>query len=566
MSLFDETVSEAKVAELFRPLLGRGEQPLSLAERLELATVLRGRSRQLSRRLDEFLLNEHDRVGQSLNQVREKQTELEQLLNRLTAPPWHTGVFLGPAETRRGLGAVVTYANTQRVVSVADSVDFQALRPGDEVLLSTELNCIVETLPQRLIESGETASFDRWLGKNRLVVRSRDEEYVVRAAGGLEHAGLSPGDQLRWNRALGMAFERMERSRGEHLFLEDTPGECFAAIGGLDAQIEQLQRTIRLHFEHPETVQKYRLRRKGSVLLVGPPGTGKTMMARALANWLAQLSPARRARFMNVKPGSLHSMWYAQSEANYREAFRVAREAGASHPEVPVVMFFDEIDSVGAARGDFRHSVDDRVLTALMTELDGLEARGNILVVAATNRRDALDPALLRAGRLGDLILEIPRPNREAARQIFARHLAAELPFAPGDGLGTEAAREALIDAAVSRIYAPNGLGDLATVTLRDGKRRAVTARDLVSGAAIAKISQAAIERACLRDAEAGAPGLGLPDLLEAIDREFESAMRTLSPLNCRRYLDDLPQDVDVVRVEPVARRLRQPHRVLRVA
>lgn len=558
-----DTPDEAEAARLFRRLLDAGDE-LSLEARLELATELRARSKAISRRLDEFLLSETDGLFRSVDQIRKKQQELEQIHQRLTAPPWHSGIFLGFASTERGMSAVVAYHNAPRVVSLADGVDLDSLRAGDEVMLGTELNVVVGTLPRRLLASGETAVFDRWLSEDRLVVRARDEEFVVQAAGGLEASGLSPGDQVRWNRGLGMAFERLERSRGEHLFLEGTPADSFAEIGGLDGQIEQLQRTIRLHYEHADTVRKYRLRRKASVLLVGPPGTGKTLMARALANWLGRLSPSGRSRFMNVKPGSLHSMWYAQSEANYREAFRVAREAGASDPDVPVVMFFDEVDAVGTARGESRHAVDDRVLTALMTELDGLEARGNVLVVAATNRRDALDPALLRAGRLGDLVLEIPRPNRRAAREIFARHIAADIPLAESNELLPP--RDALIEAAVSRIYAPNGLGDLASATLRDGKRRAVTARDLVSGAAIAKICQAAIERACLREAEAGPAGLALPDLLEAIDAEFESATRTLSPANCRRYLDDLPQDVDVVRVEPVVRRLRQPHRVLQVA
>jgi proteasome-associated ATPase len=551
------------VEAMLRRLFARGGAAPGVEERLGLAAAIRRRSPEGARQLDRRYLEEMDGLWEQIRRVQRHQEELEQVHRRLTAPPWHAAVFLGPAPAEGGSSALVAHNNTPRVVSVSDDVDLATLAAGDEVLLGQELNVIVGRVPAPLLASGETAVFDRLTGDGRMIVRSRDEEVVVRVAAGLGADALRPGDKVRWNRGLGMAFERLEASRGEQLFLEETPADSFADIGGLDRQIAELQRVIRLHYEHPATVARYRLPRKSSVLLAGPPGTGKTLMARALANWLGTVSRSGRSRFMNVKPAGLHSMWYAQSEANYREAFRVAREAGAQDPGVPVVMFFDEVDAIGGARGDSLHRVDDRVLTAFMTELDGLESRGDILVVAATNRRDALDPALLRPGRLGDVVLDIPRPNRHAAADIFARHLAADLPYDGGDG---RAGRPDLIEAAVSRLYAPNGLGDLATVTLRDGRRRPVLAGDLVSGATIAKICQAAVERACHREAEGGRPGVRLTDLLEVVDAEFESVARALTPANCRRYLDDLPQDVDVVRVEPVTRRLRREHRFLRIA
>src|SRR5207249_1055134 len=182
----------------------------------------------------------------------------------------------------------------------------------------------------------------------------------------------------------------------------DTPSETFEQIGGLDKEIHSLLRSLRLHAFHRDTVGRYRLPPKKSVLLVGPPGNGKTMVARALANWLASQSESGRARFMNIKPSALHSMWYGMSEAQYRECFRVAREAGEQDPATPTVMFFDEIDAVGTARGSSILRVNDQVLAAFLAELAGLEKRGDVLVVAATNRRDAPHPALLRPGRLGD--------------------------------------------------------------------------------------------------------------------------------------------------------------------
>ena len=459
---------------------------------------------------------------------------------------------------------MVMYGTSRRVVTLSDEIDPYSLAVGDEVLLANELNVVIGRSPYNLFQSGETASFDRYLPDRRLVLKHRDEEVIVDCADLLREDALTPGDLVRWNRSALMAFEKVERSNGSELFLEETPCDTFDNIGGLDRQIETLQESITVCDHDAELARRYGVSRKGSVLLVGPPGTGKTMIARALANWLGGISRSGRARFLNIKPGSLHSMWYAQSEANYREAFRVARLAGEQEPEAPVVMFFDEVDAVGSMRGDSVMRVDDRVLTALMTELDGLAERGNIVVVAATNRRDALDPALLRPGRLGDLVLEVPRPNMQAARAIFARHLAGEFLYSPGQS--NEDARRQIIASAVSRIYSPNGEVGLATIKLRDGKQRLIGAKDLISGANIAKIARDAGAAAYKRHRATGEAGIKLEDVLSAMADEFESMARTLSKSNCRSYVTDLPQDVDVISVEPIRRKVLRPHTYLHVA
>jgi proteasome-associated ATPase len=555
---------DADITALLSPLIAVGEGAPSLEEKLRLAQLIRAQSRDAGKQVDTFLIDEINRTRMGLLDARDNQSKLQAMLDELTSPPWHPAIFLGlaPMDTREA--AMVMYGNSRRIVTLADDIDPYSLAIGDEVLLADELNVVISRSPYNLFQSGETASFDRYLNDGRMVLKHRDEEVVVDSADALREHEVRPGELVRWNRNALMAFEKVERSSGSELFLEETPNETFDNIGGLDRQIENLQESITISNADAELARRYGVSRKGSVLLVGPPGTGKTMIARALANWLGEISGSGRARFMNIKPGSLHSMWYAQSESNYREAFRVARLAGEQDPEVPVVMFFDEVDAVGSMRGDSLMRVDDRVLTAFMTELDGLAERGNIVVVAATNRRDTLDPALLRPGRLGDLVLEVPRPNMQAARAIFAKHLTPDLMYSHGPS--SEDARRQIIAAAVSRIYAPNSDVSLATIKLRDGKQRLISAKDLISGANISKIAQDAGAAAYRRHRTTGEAGIKLEDVLSAMADEFESMARTLSRSNCRSYVMDLPQDVDVVSVDPIRRKVARPHTYLHVA
>ena len=254
------------------------------------------------------------------------------------------------------------------------------------------------------------------------------------------------------------------------------------------------------------------------------------MIAQGLANWLAGLASTGSVHFMNIKPASLHSMWYGESERHYRKIFETARELAKRDPRVPVVMFFDEVDSIGRRRGGASSGIDDRVLTAFMIELNGLEERGNILVVAATNRREALDPALARPGRLGDLIVEVPRPNRSAAERIYSKYLTDNVPYTTS--------REDAVATGVSRIYAPNADTELARLTFRDGTERVIRASELISGAVIANIAQRALERACERHVSSGEEGLMPEDVVAATDEELASLSASLTPSNCHHHLD----------------------------
>ena len=506
--------------------------------------------------IDRWLLERLVQLYGGLHSAQQKQGELRDLLDKLTAPPFFPAIFLNIVETANGPNALVRQGQESRAVALGDSVSAADLTPGDEVLLSNERNVIVARSHTNCFDCGEIATFSRFLPAGRCVVKSREEEFVVLAAAALRASELNAGDEVRFDRTYGIAFERLERSRGDEFFLQETPHESFADIGGLEREIEQIKLMFDLHFFNGETVRKYQLKRKRSLLLYGPSGTGKTLVARAVANHLAGMSKHNRCRFGSVPPGSLKSMWYGMSEQKIREVFRVARDAAAADPGVPTVLFFDEIDSLGSMRGESVHRVDDHVLNAFMAELSGLEDRGDVVVVAATNLLPHLDTALVRGGRLGDLVLKIPRPNRKAAREIFLRHMPTPIPYAC-NGEGPLAAREALIESAVSQIFAANEDSELAHITFRDGKRRVIHASEMINGAEIAGIAQAAIERACAREARNGSSGVELHDVLAGVGAFLEKSTRVLTPANCRNYLEDLPQDVDVVRVEPVQRKVR---------
>jgi proteasome-associated ATPase len=520
---------------------------------------------ELSQWVDVMLLERIARQHQALAQAETNMREAQAVIDKVTAPPWYPACFIRLVQTGQAQRALVREGTVTRLVAVGDGVDPASLCACDEVYLSQNQNMLLGRMQARPSwRSGETCSVKNMLGDGRLVVVCRGEELVVHAPPSLRGASLKEGDQVLCDLATGIALEHLERQATSHLFLETTPPETFADVGGLDAHIQRIKDALLLHWQNPQVAKKYQLPRTGAILLCGPPGTGKTLIARAFANFIGSLAPSGQSLFANIKPGELHSMWYAESERNYREMFRLAREKGTI--ERPVVLFFDEIDAIGSSRGQSHMRVNDTVLTSLIAELDGLHERGNVLVVAATNRRDALDPALVRPGRLGDLVLEVPRPNRPAAREIFAKHLQAEIPFAcNGHGNDLAATRAEVIGACLARIYSPNA-EELATVAFRDGSRRSVRPVDLMSGAVIANICRNAKRKACQRElSQSGEAGLTAEDLLLAIGEEFCSVARGITVFNCRQHLE-LPQDLDVVKVEPVARKVTQPQRFLQAA
>ncbi|MGE3840280.1 MAG: AAA family ATPase [Vicinamibacterales bacterium] len=556
-----ESVSEevARVMEV----VTASDKPLG--DKLALVATLRAVGSDVSNHLDRFLVAECARMAASLKELRSTHGELREVVARLSAVPWYPAIYLGDVDGGPCPGALVLTESGRRIVSLSLDLQNQTFDIGEEVLLGPERNVIVaRAAPSLRTLTGETASFVRYMPDRRLVISVQDQDVIACGAACLGDS-LQPGDRLRWDRASGLVFEHLPGHRA-HDVLEETPTETFEQVGGLGAEVARLIEGMQLRLDHPQVAARYGVRVPMSALLVGPPGVGKTLLARAFAHWLSTRSADGRSRFGEIKPGQWMSKWFGESESRIRQTFDRARRAAAASPGVPLVLFFDEIDGLGAARGERGQRYNDQVLATFLAELNTLTPDSGIFVLAATNRLDALDPALTRpGGRLGDLVIHVPRPNRRAARDILAKYLHAGLHFEAAGVTELAAARRMVIDAAVSAIYAPNGLGPLAHVTLRDGTRRDIGARDLASGAVLASIARAACAQACRREVRQGTPGVCEADVMDAAAAQFATLAAALTPASVRSYVECLPQDMDAVRVEPV-RRLREMNHYLMTA
>ncbi len=499
------------------------------------------------------------RMSTSLLEAQANQQKLGAVLEKLGAPPWHSAIFRRAVRTASGPRALVSHGSMRRVVGLVDEVSLESLSPGDEVFLGSELNVIVAKADDGGEQCGEIATFDRCLpdGNGRAVLKYREEEIVVQLTPRLKAKGLKSGDLVRWDRNTWIAFEKIERLEGHQSLSQDIPNVTRDQVGGQRANVEKLLWAITAFLLYPEKAAKYGISSgRRSILMVGPPGCGKTLMAKIAAHELAALS-GKRCAFREIGPGQWKSPWVGVWEKNISDTFEFARKAAK---DGFVVLFFDEIESFGRIRGELGGHHSDAALATLLTKLDGFDDRSNVAIIAATNRKDLVDPALLE--RLSDIEITVGRPDVKGAREIFQIHLPATLCYSSNGSSPTET-RERIIETATSRFYSPNGDNELCVLRFRDGATRTVVARQLASGRTFEQICRAAYNAAMFREVSGGEQGLTVPDVEEAVAEAMERLSTTLTPRNAHAYLSDLPQDVDVVSVEPVRRKVIRPHHYL---
>ncbi|GLZ37312.1 proteasome-associated ATPase [Actinokineospora sp. NBRC 105648] len=479
------------------------------------------------------LTERNAKLVDTLREARGQLLALREEVDRLAQPPSGYGVFLEGHED--GTVDVFTAGRKMRV-SVSPAVEGDTLRRGQSVRLNEALTVVegggfertgeVSTLRELLVSDGEE------IATRALVVGHADEERVVWLADPLTAAPLKSGDSLLVDAKSGYAYERVPKAEVEDLVLEEVPDVDYADIGGLFRQIEQIRDAVELPFLHKDLFAEYELRPPKGVLLYGPPGCGKTLIAKAVANSLAKKVAAARgdhapkdakSYFLNIKGPELLNKFVGETERHIRLIFQRAREKASEG--TPVIVFFDEMDSIFRTRGSGVSSdVETTIVPQLLSEIDGVEGLENVIVIGASNREDMIDPAILRPGRL-DVKIKIERPDAEAAKDIFSKYLTSNLPIHADDlaefGGDRNTCIDAMIQHTVERMYEETEENRFLEVTYANGDKEVLYFRDFNSGAMIQNIVDRAKKAAIKAVLETRQPGLRVQHLLDAIVDEF---------------------------------------------
>ncbi len=479
---------------------------------------------QLMREQSADAERQNERLVNALHEAKQQIELLKEEVEKLCAPPNNYGIFNRP--NKDGTAEIVVDGRAMRV-NVHPNVDPFQFEEGQFVVLNEAFN-IVEG--SGYMARGEIATVVDFIADNRAIVLGHtDDERVITLAEPLRHEKLKVGDHILFDARTNYGFEKLPKSSVEEVVLEEIPDVSYENIGGLGEQIEILRDSVELPYIYPDVFAEHQLSPPKGILLYGPPGCGKTLIAKAVANSLAKSIEQRTGKettpyFLNVKGPELLNKYVGETEHKLREVFKKAREKASE--DVPVVIFFDEMDSLFRMRGSgISSDMEATVVAQFLSEIDGVESLKNVIVIGASNRQDLIDPAVLRPGRL-DLKIKVNRPDAEAAREIFSKYLTADLPYheSAKEKYGSDSQKvvDAMIETTIQHMYETSEENKFLEVTYAKGEREIFYFKDFASGAMIENIIARSKKKAVKRFIEHRERGIKLDDVIESVNDEFK--------------------------------------------
>ncbi len=526
----DDTADRGELADVNDQIATLEEEVASLRRRLQDAPK---RVRTLEERLLETkgqmaqAVSQNEKLTYTLREAREHIAALREEVEKLTRPPSAYGTFLGHNDD----GTIDVFSGGRKMrVALHPELERDDLARGTEVVLNESLNVVLARSPER---TGEIVTFKELLpdGRRAMILGRADEQQVVELSSDLVDVKLRAGDSVLLDPRAALLLEKLPRPEIEELVLEEVPDVSYADVGGLDGQIEQIMDAVELPFLHQDLFAEHKLPAPKGILLYGPPGCGKTLIAKAVANSLAKKvaevagSADARSYFLNIKGPELLNKYVGETERQIRLVFERAREK--SEEGWPVIVFFDEMDSLFRTRGTgISSDMESTVVPQLLAEIDGVETLKNVIVIGASNREDLIDPAILRPGRL-DVKIKIERPDESAAAQIFGRYLTSDLPLdvLEVDSLGggdPEKAVRSMIETTVAEMYREDESNQFLEVTYQNGDKEVMYFKDFSSGAMIENIVRRAKKLAIKRFLAEGVRGIRVDDLIKSIHQEYK--------------------------------------------